>query len=139
MKNPPDMNRVAKTLGVPRGSEERVDIRKVARSLGTESAGTVAAEAGYFGALQLADEVRARLQKPATGGRSTDPGWTERRLLPLKPETLERLSRIAASIKARSGVEVHPLQVAAILLERDTESLTTEETSKLIGGRRASR
>ena len=139
MKSRVNLDRIAKTLGVPRGSEEGVDMRKLAKTLGAESAGEVVAGGGYFGAMQLAAEVRARLQKPARGGRSTDPRWTERRLVPLKPETLERLTRIAAALKARNGIDVHPLQVAAILLEHDVESLTDDEADRLIGAGRAAR
>jgi hypothetical protein len=134
-----NIDKIAKALGVKRVRDERVDMGKVARILGTKSAGKVTAKGGYFGAMQLAEEVRTRLQKPAGGGRSTDPEWTERRLLPLKPATLDRLARIAGSIKARSGVEVHPLQIAAILLERDTETLTDEEADKLVGVQRVAR
>lgn len=99
MKAKVDM--IAKALGVKRVRDERVDMGKVARVLGTKSAGKVTAKGGYFGAMQLAEEVRTRLQKPAGGGRSTDPEWTERRLLPLKPATLDRLARIAGSHRGK--------------------------------------
>jgi hypothetical protein len=77
----------------------------------------VTATGGYFGAMQLAAEVAARFRAPAGGGRNTDPDWTERRLIPLNPATLERLEHLAA-VLSEQGVRVTPLQVAALLLER---------------------
>ena len=61
------------------------------------------------------------------GGRSTDPGWTERRLVPLAPRTLERLEAIDGKVRTRSGVNVEPMQLAALLLEKTTEELSEEK------------
>lgn len=55
--------------------------------------GRVTARPGYFGALQLAESVRQRFRPPAGGGRARDRGWTMKRLIPVRPETLARLER----------------------------------------------
>src|SRR6185436_10945485 len=91
--------------------------------LGAERRGAVRASSGHFGARQLVADVQARFRAPAGGGRSTDPAWTERRLVPLSPATLERLEHIAGVIHARSGQAVAPLQVAALLLEHAVENM----------------
>jgi hypothetical protein len=48
-----------------------------------QSVGEVLAGSGHFGAMQVVAEIQARFQAPAGGGRSTDPTWTDRRLVPL--------------------------------------------------------
>ena len=63
------------------GMSERfgnLDMEKIAKGLGAERRGKVAAGGGFFGALQVAEEVRARFRVPAKGGRATDLTWTER-------------------------------------------------------------
>jgi hypothetical protein len=70
--------------------------------------------------------VRARFRAPIGGGRSTDPHWSERRLVPLTPKTLGRLEHLAEAISAKAGHEVSALQVAALLLEQAT--LVADET-----------
>ena len=72
----------------------RLDMDKIAKALGGERRGSVTAKGGYFGALNLVADVSARFKVPQNGGRRTDPNWTERRQLPLRPETLERLERL---------------------------------------------
>ena len=67
----------------------RPDMDKIARGLGAERRGKVAASGGYFGAIQLLADIETRLRVPAGGGRPTDPSWTERRLVPLKPQDAE--------------------------------------------------
>jgi hypothetical protein len=61
----------------------RIDTDKIARGLGAERRGMVAASGGYFGAIQLLADIEARFRVPAGGGRPTDAAWTERRLVPL--------------------------------------------------------
>ena len=68
------------------------DVDKVAAALGAERRGKVSVTAGYFGAMQLRADLEGRFRVPAGGGRPIDPQWTERRLLPLAPRTLERLA-----------------------------------------------
>jgi hypothetical protein len=80
-------------------------------------------------------ELQARFRVPAGGGRSTDPRWTERRLVPLAPRTLERLEAITEKVRERSGVNVEPMQLAALLLEKTTEPLSEDETKDLVGVR----
>ena len=71
--------------------KKRLDMAKIARGLGAERRGKVSAKGGYFGAMQVLANVEATFRVPAGGGRPTDPRWTERRLVPLTPQTLDRL------------------------------------------------
>ena len=95
----------------------KLDLDKLATQLGAERRGEVTARGGHFGAVMLVREVQERFYPPATGGRATDPAWTERRLIPLSPETLERLERLATRL-SEQGRPVSPLQVAALILEK---------------------
>src|SRR5712692_2179179 len=94
-----------------------LDMNKIAKGLGAERRGKVAAAAGHFGSLDLVADVQARFRVPSSGGRPTDPGWTERRLVPLAPCTLKRLEEIAARVREHSGASLEPMQLAALLLE----------------------
>jgi hypothetical protein len=105
----------------------RLDMEKIARGLGGARRGAVQATGGYFGAHALAAEVAERFKVPDNGGRSTDPGWTERRQVPLRPETLRRLETLSAKIHAESGTEIHPMQLAALLLEKLTRNASDAE------------
>jgi len=89
-----------------------LDMEGIAKALGAERRGKVNAGGGYFGALQLAAEIAARFRVPEGGGRSTDPSWSEQRLVRLSPQTLEQLEKLAKQTQAS------PMQVAAILLEK---------------------
>lgn len=110
----------------------RLDMEKVARGLGAERQGNVLAAGGYFGAMQLVGEVQARFRVPKGGGRPTDPSWTERRLLPLAPPTLRRLEELAHRVGKKRGVDVGPMQMAALLLERTVNSIKEEEAEHLL-------
>ncbi len=109
----------------------RLDMEKIARGLGADRKGTVASSGGYFGALQVLAEVEARFRVPPGGGRATDPQWTERRLVPLAPRTLERLDALTARVREHTGVQVEPMQLAALLLEDATERLSDDEAAQL--------
>src|SRR5437762_13012759 len=90
-----------------------LDMDKIAKGLGAKRRGKVAAGGGYFGAMQLLADIEARFRVSSGGGRPTDPGWTERRLLPLAPKALKKLG--AMSAKAREhGMNVEPMQLAAL-------------------------
>jgi len=110
-----------------------LDMDKIAKGLGGERVGPVSAKGGYFGALTLAADIAARFKTPQTGGRPTDPKWTERRQLPLRRETLQRLEKLSAQIRERGGGEVHPMQLAALLLEKAAENVTDAEALGLVG------
>jgi hypothetical protein len=110
----------------------RLDMDKIARGLGAERRGKIAASGGYFGAIQLLADVEARFRIPARGGRPTDTTWTERRLVPLAPRTLKRLEDIAAKMRQHGGVSVEPMQLAALLLEKKTEELGEGEAANLV-------
>ena len=114
----------------------RLDMDKIARGLGAERRGKVTASGGYFGAIQLLADIEARFRVPSGGGRPTDPGWSERRLVPLAPRTLKRLEEIAAKVRAHAGVSVEPMQVAALLLEKKAEELSEREAESLVGRKR---
>jgi hypothetical protein len=86
----------------------------------------------------LAD-IQNRFRVPASGGRSTDPKWTERRLVPFAPRTLRNLEAITAQVRKRGGVSVEPMQLAALLLERTTERLSEAEAEELIRPRHPAR
>ena len=115
-------------------------MHKIAAALGAKRRGKVSATGGYFGAMQLLAEIEARFRVPAGGGRPTDPRWTERRLVPLALRTLERLEAITAKVREHDGVNVEPMQLAALLLEKTTEQISEEEAKALVRlRRRASR
>jgi hypothetical protein len=110
----------------------RLKMKELAESLGAERRGKVSATGGYFGALQLLADVEARFRVPPGGGRATDPNWTERRLVPLAPETLTRLEQLAAKIRERSQVPIEPMQLAGLLLEKTTEQMSDEQAEALV-------
>lgn len=118
----------------------RLDQRELARNLGSRVRGRVGVRPGYFGALQLAEEVRLRFKPPAGGGRSRDPEWTTKRLMPVRPETLTRLEALAEKVSRLVHHRVEPLQVAALLVERNLENFTDQELARAVaaGGRRRS-
>src|SRR5438093_800100 len=116
----------------------RLDMEKIAWGLGARRPGKVASSGGYFGALQLLAEIEARFRVPAGGGRATDPRWTERRLVPLAPRTLQRLYELTARVREHSGVRVRPMQLAALLLEKATEQLDEQEADELVRTRQPS-
>lgn len=108
---------------------------KIARGLGAERKGKVASSSGYFGALQLLEEIETRFRVPAGGGRATDPQWIERRLVPLAPSTLQRLDDLTAKVREHGGMHVEPMQLAALLLERATDQLSEQEAEELARAR----
>ena len=116
-----------------------LDMDKIAAALGAKRRGRVPATSGYFGAMQLLADIEARFRVPAGGGRPTDPRWTERRLVPLAPRTLERLEAITAIVREHDGVNVEPMQLAALLLEKTTEQISEGEAEDLIRPRRRAR
>lgn len=118
----------------------QLDMGKIARGLGATRRGKVTASGGYFGASQLLADIEVRFRVPAGGGRATDPHWTERRLVPLALRTLERLEEIASKVREHGGVNIEPMQLAALLLEKTTAGLSETEAEKLVRpGQRASR
>src|SRR2546421_8665307 len=98
-----------------------LDMERIAKELGAERRGKVSVRSGYFGALQLAAEVRARFRVPEGGGRATDPSWSEQRLVRLSPKTLEHLEKLAEQSHAS------PMQVAALLLEGAVQAIVNQE------------
>jgi hypothetical protein len=116
--------------------KRQLDMEKIAKGLGAERRGKAPASGGYFGALQLLADVEAKFRVPVGGGRATDPRWTERRLVPLAPKTLERLEEISSRVRKRGGVNVQPMQLAALLLEKTAEQLTEAEAEQLVRPRR---
>jgi hypothetical protein len=118
----------------------QLDMDRIARGIRGKRRGKVDASGGYFGAMQLLADIEARFRVPAGGGRPTDPRWTERRLVPLTPQTLKRLEELTAKVREHGGVSVEPMQLAALLLERTTEHLREDEAQEMLRAkRRASR
>jgi hypothetical protein len=113
----------------------QLDMDKIAKALRAERRGKVASTGGYFGAMQLLADVEARFRVPSGGGRPTDPTWTERRLLPLAPRTLKRLEEITAKVREH-GMNVEPMQLAALLVEKTTEQLSEREAEELVRPKR---
>jgi len=101
----------------------KISHARLAKNLGARVRGRVRAGGGYFGALQLAEEVRQRFKAAVGGGRARDPQWTLKRLMPVRPETLARLQAVAARVSEIVEFRVEPLQVAALLVERDLDRL----------------
>lgn len=114
----------------------QLDMNKIAKGLRAHRRASVAATGGYFGAMQLLADVEARFRVPPGGGRSTDPSWTERRLVPLAPRTLKRLEEITAKVRERGGASLEPMQLAALLLEKTTERIGETEAEELVRPRR---
>ena len=110
----------------------RLDMGKIANRLGGERRGKVRTTAGYFGAMQVLADVETRLRIPTGGGRPTDPQWTERRLLPLAPQTLQRLAALAERIRTDRGINIEPMQLAAMLLEKTAETISVGEAKELV-------
>ena len=109
-----------------------LDMDRIAKGLGAKRQGKVEATGGYFGAMQLVAEIEARFRVPSGGGRATDPNWTERRLVPLAPQTLSRLQELTEKIRERSQLSIEPMQLAGLLLERTTERVSHDEAESLI-------
>jgi hypothetical protein len=114
----------------------RLDMERIAKGLGAQRRGKVPAIGGYFGAMQLLADVEARFHTPAGGGRPTDPNWTERRLVPLAPRTLKRLEEITARVREHGVMNLEPMQLAALLLEKTTEQLSGDDAEDLVRSRR---
>jgi hypothetical protein len=114
----------------------QLDMDKIARGLGAERRGKVTPSGGYFGALQLLADIEARFRVPSGGGRPTDPRWTERRLVPLAPRTLRRLEEITTTVRQQRGVNLEPMQLAALLLEKTTDQLSAHEAEELFQPKR---
>lgn len=110
----------------------KLDMNRIARGLRAERRGQVSAKGGYFGALQLLADIQARFRVPSGGGRPTDPRWTERRLVPLASETLDRLEKLTARIREEGDVNLEPMQLAALLLEKMTEELSEGDVQTLV-------
>lgn len=108
-------------------SAKKLDHAQLSRRLGSTIRGRVSAKPGFFGALQLAESVRRRFRPPARGGRARDPRWTMKRLIPIKPETLARLEKLANEVSRLVEYRVEPLQVAAVLIERNLEHMSESE------------
>jgi hypothetical protein len=113
-------------------TRSRISHARLSRNLGSRVSGHVQAGGGYFGALHVAEEVRRRFKAAPGGGRARDPKWTQKRLLPVRPETLARLQDLAARISEIVEFHVGPLQVAAVLVERDLGRLDDREVVEAV-------
>lgn len=116
-----------------------LDMDKIARGLGADRLGKVDSAGGYFGAVRLLADLETRFRVPSGGGRPTDPRWTERRLVPLAPRTLERLEKLSALVREDRGLSVEPMQLAALLIEQTTEQLSAADVSRRVRSRQGAR
>lgn len=57
---------------------------------------------------------------------------TERRLIAMKPETLEGLNKLAQSARQKTGVSIQPMQIAAAVLEKFARYLSADEVTALL-------
>src|SRR3989442_11353279 len=112
--------------------KRKLDMDRIAKGLGAERRGKVSATGGYFGAMQLLADVEAKFRVPAGGGGPTGPRWTERRLVPLALETLERLEDITAPGRKHGGINVEPMQLAALPLQKTNRQPNEREAQKLV-------
>jgi len=110
----------------------RLNMNKIARALGAGRRGKAAGGSGYFGAMQLLADIEARFRVPAGGGRPTDPRWTQRRLVPLASQTLAQLEKLSAKVRKHRGVNIEPMQLAALLLEKTAARLSEDEAEELL-------
>ena len=117
-------------------SKRKLDTDKIARGLGARKKGKVYSTGGFPGAAQLAAEVQARFRVPPGGGRPTDPGWSDKRLVPIAPRTLKRLERLAKRLYEATGIRVEPMQLAAILVETALEDIGTAAVERLVTSRK---
>lgn len=111
-----------------------IDIDAVTAVLGAEFVGPVDVRHGAFGSAELIAEVQARLKVPATGGRATDPRWTEKRLVPFASETLKQLQEQAALL-SQKGTTVSPMQFAARIIEANLPGVapSTGRAERVLG------
>jgi hypothetical protein len=114
----------------------KLDMDNIARGLGAVRMGKVAPSGGYFGAMQLLADIEARFRVPAGGGRPTDPSWTKKRLVRLKPRTLQHLEKLRTKVLGLHGVKIEVMQLAALLLEKTTEQLSEDEAAELVRSER---
>jgi hypothetical protein len=124
-----------------KNNKVKLNTMTIAKALGAEHRGKVTAKGGHFGAMQLVAEIQSRFQVPEGGGRATDPHWTERRLIPLAPETLTRLSQLARELRDEQGVVIAPLQLAGLLLEHaagQVDGRAAEKLARVHAGHRKS-
>src|SRR2546425_13251186 len=110
--------------------KRRLDMDKIAKGLGAERRGKVSATGGYFGAMQLLADVEVKFRVPAGGGGPTDPRGTERRLVPLAPETPERPEQITTRGREHGANNGETKQLPAPLLEKTAKQLRHAETEK---------
>jgi len=73
-----------------------------------------------------------RFTKPIGGGRARDPRWTTKRLLPVRQETLAQLEVLARKVSRLVHHRVEPLQIAAVLVERNLAHLNAKELAQAV-------
>lgn len=118
--------------------KSRLDMNKIAKALGAERKGKVRATGGHFGAAQLAADIEERFRVPDGGGRPTDPRWTEKRLVGLSTETLQRLQEIATGIRKTRHIHLNAMQIAALFLEKAIgETTDADKLARDLVGRKA--
>jgi hypothetical protein len=59
--------------------------------------------------------------------------------VPLALDTLDRLEKITSRVRERGGVNVEPMQLAALLLEKTARQLSAADVKQLVRPRRRAR
>jgi hypothetical protein len=96
------------------------DQDEMARALGASRVVAVQTRdtQGPLGLLALGEEIRSRLR--SSGGRPSDPRWTERRGIPFRREVWKQLTELAKQMSTEDRT-VTAAQLAALLIERGLE------------------
>jgi hypothetical protein len=116
-----------------------LDMEKIARGLGAEYRGEGFSQGRILRRNASSGRRHSKVPRTRGRGRPTDPRWTERRLVPLAPQTLERLEELTVRIREHGTVSLEPMQLAGLLLEKTTERLSDEEVEELVRPSRATR
>ena len=105
--------------------DDKIDpVESLAEDLGADRVVSldVPQSRGPLDLLHLHAEVKRRLR--SSGGRPSDPQWTVKRLVPFQEKSWKELEVITEKLEQK-GQRVSPAQLAAILIERGLEDLST--------------
>jgi hypothetical protein len=87
-------------------NKPKLDMDKIAKTLGAERGGEVSSTSGHFGAMRIAAEIQARFRAPTGGGRSSDPSWTARLPSSRRSTHPELLAQATISLIVAMGAPV---------------------------------
>jgi len=110
--------------------KRKLDMDRIAEGLGPTE-GKVSATGGYFGAMQLLADVEAKFRVPAGGGRPTILGGRNGVSSP-RPEDARASGGHHGLGAQHEGINLEPMQLAALILEKTTSQLSEAEAEKLV-------